>query len=78
MNWKVGIFIAIVGIAYCIFLGLMINDSNKCDELVTFTDGTKIECICISSYDNGMTHIKKCDNKKIIVPTIRIKEIVKK
>lgn len=78
MNWKIGILIAWIGITYCVFLGIMINDSNKCDELVTLTDGSKIECVDATSRDNGMTYIKRCDGVKVIVPTIRIKDIVKK
>lgn len=71
----IGITISII--LYGLFLFFAIKSWNKCDELVILNDGSKIECRGVSSYNDNTTHIRTCDGKLIIIPTIRIKEIHK-
>jgi hypothetical protein len=75
MNWRIGLVIAIVGIAYAIGIGFGIRESNKCDRHVTFTDSTEMDCRKVNSYNDGTSHIRTCDGSLIIVPTLRVKEI---
>lgn len=78
MNWKIAVLLGIFGILYCVFIGIGIKKSGDCDEHIVLIDGTEYDCIDVSSYKEGTTHIKTCDGKKIIVPTIRVKEITRK
>jgi hypothetical protein len=38
-------------------------------------DGTQMEVTKVSSYDDGMSYIRKCDGEEITVPTVTIKMI---
>ena len=78
MNWKLGILFGILGISFCVFLGLSIRDSGKCQNHIVLTDGSQMDCIAFHSSREGITHIRTCDGKKIIIPTSRIKEITEK
>lgn len=75
MNWRIGLIIAIVGIAYAIGIGFAIHESNKCNRHVKFTDDTEMDCRKVNSYNDGTSHIRTCDGSLIIVPTLRVKEI---
>jgi hypothetical protein len=69
----VSLFVIVVGA----LMYLIIVDDMKCDELVTLTDGQKIECKSAHSSDNGMTYLTTCEDEKISVPTLRIERITK-
>jgi hypothetical protein len=69
----VSVFVIVVGVIFY----LIIVDDMKCDELVTLTDGQKIECKSAHSSDNGMTYLTTCEDEKISVPTLRIERITK-
>ena len=78
MNWKIGVLLGIVGILYCVFIGVGIKKSYDCDEHIVLIDGTEYDCQDVSSYREGTTYIKTCQGKLIIVPTLRVKEITRK
>jgi hypothetical protein len=77
-------FLTIITIAlsimlvYGIILFFIIKESKECDEHVVLTDETQYDCRNVSSFSNGMSCIKFCDGKEMIVPTVRIKEVRKK
>jgi hypothetical protein len=54
------------------------KDETTCDEHVVLNDGEEYDCCYVSSYENNMPSIRKCDGTSIKVPTSRIKEIRKK
>ena len=62
----------IIGGVFC--LPFMINDKT-CDELVIMNDGSQIETTEVTSYENGMSTIKMCDDTQMRTPTINIKFI---
>ena len=67
-----------IAIVYGIILYFVIEESRQCDTRVTLTDGESRECRDVSSFGNGMSRIRLCDGKSIDVPTVRIKEVIKK
>jgi hypothetical protein len=64
-----------VVLLYGIIVFLCIKESQICDELVIMNDGTQMEVTKVSSYDDGMSYIRKCDGEEITVPTVTIKMI---
>lgn len=74
MNRVVLALIAAVGVSFCIFLGLYLKDS-PCDKKVELVDGEVIQCRSFTSTKEGTTHIKLCDGEKIVIPTVRIKQM---
>ena len=52
-----------------------VQQSQPCDKIIEFNDGRKVSCKFHNSYENGMTHYRDCQNKKVEVPTITIKYI---
>ncbi len=62
----------IIGGVFC--LPFMINNKT-CDELVIMNDGSQIEATDVTSYENGMSTIKMCDDTQMRTPTINIKFI---
>ena len=52
-----------------------IKESEICDELVIMNDGSQIEATEVTSYENGMSTIKMCDDTQMRTPTINIKFI---
>ena len=65
-------------IVHGIVLYFVVEEGKQCDTQVTFTDGESRECRDVSSFDNGMSRIRLCDGTSIDVPTVRIKEVIKK
>jgi hypothetical protein len=64
------IIISTFGVAYW-----QIKESEICDELVIMNDGSQIEATEVTSYENGMSTIKMCDDTQMRTPTINIKFI---
>ncbi len=62
----------VIGGVFC--LPFMINDKT-CDELVIMNDGSQIEATEVTSYENGMSTIKMCDDTQMRTPTTNIKFI---
>ena len=68
----------IISSAFLFVIFIMGKDETTCDEHVVLNDGEEYDCCYVTSYENNMSSIRKCDGTSIKVPTSRIKEIRKK
>ena len=70
------IIISLIIITGILTFGFIALDNNKkCDTVIEFVDGTSVTCKHNQSFNNGMTHYRDCNNKRVEVPTVRIKSI---
>ncbi len=78
MKGKFIIFISIFIITP--FILKFYNNYNKktCDLVVVLQNDEKIDCNYFQEYVSGVTRIRSCDDRDIIIKTSEIKQIVSK
>ena len=75
-DFKFLIFVILLGGTFSfLMMYLSFKNGKTCDELVIMNDGSQIEATEVTSYENGMSTIKMCDDTQMRTPTINIKFI---